>query len=302
MTVVFGAADIGSNTAHLLVAATDGELVMRVDNYNEWVPLGETVSRTGMIPKEMTHQLILAVKEFKRLCQSHGAKTLYVFGTEGLRMARNSDQVLKKIEGETKIKVEIIPPRREAELSLRGVSLDTQNLGADTLFEVGGGSAQMGRLQHRKLAHELSLPLGTGRVIAESGLSNPCSPIAYRAAENYIDSVLIKNGIEGTSEVAVASGGVARGLWRALHPDGEKLIHIEELDYIAWSVARLPIDRITTRFGVKAKRAGTLLPGALVYRALMRRFGLTHLVVSEFGIREGAILEMAAGGSTGCPV
>ena len=100
----------------------------------------------------------------------------------------------------------------------------------------------------------------------------------------------------------MASGGVARGLWRALHPDGEKRLHRAELEYLAWSVQRLTIDRAINRFGVKAKRVGTLLPGAMVYLALMERFDLTEMSVSEFGVREGAILEMARGKVEACPL
>jgi exopolyphosphatase/guanosine-5'-triphosphate,3'-diphosphate pyrophosphatase len=65
-----------------------------------------------------------------------------------------------------------------------------------------------------------------------------------------------------------------------------------ELDYLAWAASRLTIDRIVNRFSVKQKRAGTLLSGALVYAALMDHFGLDEIAISEFGIREGAILEM----------
>jgi exopolyphosphatase / guanosine-5'-triphosphate,3'-diphosphate pyrophosphatase len=100
----------------------------------------------------------------------------------------------------------------------------------------------------------------------------------------------------------VASGGVARGLWRAIHPDGEKRLFKEELDYIIWAATRLPVDRIVARFTVKQKRAQTLLPGALVYRALMEHFGLAEIAISEFGVREGAILEMARGKIPACPV
>jgi exopolyphosphatase / guanosine-5'-triphosphate,3'-diphosphate pyrophosphatase len=101
---------------------------------------------------------------------------------------------------------------------------------------------------------------------------------------------------------AVASGGVARGLWRALHPDGDKTLSMEEIEYMAWAAARLPIDRIITRFGVKTRRAGTMLAGALVYRALMRHFNFKEMIVSEFGIREGAVLKMATEEISGCPV
>ncbi|CAN5545247.1 exopolyphosphatase [soil metagenome] len=293
MPRVYAAADIGSNTAHLLVGASDGQLVMRLDNYNEWIPLGEVVSKHGQVPKEYVNQLVLACREFKRMAASHKAETLYVFATEGMRMARNHEAVLKRIKDEVGIVVDIIPPSREAELSFLGVGLDTRNFGVDTLFEVGGGSLQIGRIGEGKLLERESLPLGTGRIIAESGLRNPCPPWAMEAAHRYIEQKLKESEIVSPARMAVASGGVGRGLWRAIHPDGEKMLSIEEIDYVGWSVARLPLDRIIQRFGVKQKRAGTLLPGAMVYGALMRRYGLKEMAISEFGIREGAILEMA---------
>ncbi len=295
MTRILAAADIGSNTAHLLVAATDGNLVMRIDNFNEWIPLGEVVARTGEIPKEMVTQLVAAVKEFKRISSAKQADALYVFATEGMRAAINHKAVLKKINDETGVKVDIIHPKREAELSMRGVSLDTKNYGAEVMFEVGGGSAQIGLISKNSLKEEESLPLGTGRIIAESGLRNPCPDYALTAAINYIDSILSAGQLTGRASTGVASGGVARGLWRALHPDSEKVLALDELKYIIWSCSRLPTDRIVSRFGVKQKRAGTLLPGALVYSALMEKFGVRDLAVSEFGIREGAVLEMSSG-------
>ena len=240
MTRVFAAADIGSNTAHLLVAATDGELVMRIDNYNEWIGLGEIVARRGEVPKDSVEQLSQTLTEFRRVAKARGAGGLYVFATEAIRKARNSEAVLKKVQQESGVKVEVIPPRREAELSLRGIGLDTRNLGADLMFEVGGGSAQIGRIGKKGFEEEESLPLGTGRVIAESGLVFPTPDLARRAAETYIARTLERCTIEGKANVAVASGGVARGLWRALHPDGEKAITREEIDYLVWATGRLP--------------------------------------------------------------
>jgi exopolyphosphatase / guanosine-5'-triphosphate,3'-diphosphate pyrophosphatase len=293
MPRVLAAADIGSNTAHLLVAATDGGLVMRMDNVNEWIPLGEIVARKGEIPKDLVTDLVLAATEFRRTAVRSRAERLYVFATEGMRRAKNHAEVLKKIEKEGGVKVEIISPAREAELSFLGVMLDTRVAGADLVFEVGGGSLQIGRVVDGKLAESESLPLGTGKIIAESGLTNPAFPDAIERAEAYVDEVLSGARINLPSRVAVASGGVARGLWRALHPDGEKELDVRELDHLAWSAARLSVDRLVARFNVKPKRAGTLLPGAIVYRALLRRYSPERLIVSEFGVREGAVLEMA---------
>lgn len=295
MPSVYAAADIGSNTAHLLVAAAGGGLVTRIDNYNEWIPLGETVAKEGQIPKEMVAQLVQAVKEFRRVAEAKRAEKLYIFATEGMRMARNHEAVLKKIRDEAGVVVDLIPPSREAALSYLGVGLDTRHLGADVLLEVGGGSLQIGRVENDVLGRSESLPLGTGRIIAESGLLSPPNDRALRAARKYVSTVLDRATLLQPAELPVASGGVVRGLWRALHPDGDKTLRLEELDYLAWSTARLPLDRIVVRFSVKPKRAGTLLPGAIVYSEIMRRLGVEEIVVSEFGIREGAILEMAGG-------
>lgn len=295
MARVYAAADIGSNTAHLLVAATNGELVMRIDNMNEWIALGETVARLGEIPSEQADRLVQSVKEFKRVASARAANGLYIFATEAVRIAKNHKEVLKRIKSETGVTVEIISPRREAELSFHGISLDSREHELDMLWEVGGGSAQVGVIQNGRLTEEASLPLGTGRVIAESGLRHPCPPDALEAAKRYIEAQLDRCPIRKDGARVVVCGGVARGLWRALHPDGEKKLNIEEVDYLAWATARLTTERIIERFSVKSKRAGTLLSGALVYGALMHRYGVSEASVSEFGVREGAILEMSRG-------
>jgi exopolyphosphatase/guanosine-5'-triphosphate,3'-diphosphate pyrophosphatase len=64
------------------------------------------------------------------------------------------------------------------------------------------------------------------------------------------------------------------------------------LDYLIWAATHLSQDDLVRRFGVKPKRAGTLLAGAVVFRAVMSRFGFFEIFVSEYGIRDGAILAM----------
>jgi exopolyphosphatase/guanosine-5'-triphosphate,3'-diphosphate pyrophosphatase len=221
-----------------------------------------------------------------------------------MRAAANHEDVIRQIRQQAGVEVEIIAPSRETDFSFEGVLLDNRDLHPDLLFEVGGGSVQVAAIAAEKIEQHISLPLGTGRVIANSGLANPCPPECILAAQQFIDSVISAATLPRlpAKPRAVASGGVARGLWRALHPDGEKRLYREELDYLIWSSSRLNVDRVINRFNVKARRAGTLLPGAMVYRTLMERFNLAEIFVSEFGVREGAVLEMARGKIERCPV
>jgi exopolyphosphatase/guanosine-5'-triphosphate,3'-diphosphate pyrophosphatase len=216
-----------------------------------------------------------------------------VFATEAMRAAPNHEEIIKRIQKETDIRVEIISPEREAELSFLGVQLDTRHYGAELLFEVGGGSAQIAELNEGEMGSKCSLKIGTGKVLAQSNLTNPGRELPLKVARQYIREQLAKCSVERKAETAVVSGGVGRGLWRALHPDGEKVIEQFELEYLFKSVKVLPTDRVSSRFSVKQKRAGTLLVGTLIYLELMKHFGVEHLVISEFGVREGAVLEMA---------
>jgi exopolyphosphatase/guanosine-5'-triphosphate,3'-diphosphate pyrophosphatase len=278
-----------------LVAATDGELVTRLDNVNEWIALGETVARLGEIPEERVEQLVRAMREFKRVATQRKAEGLYVFATEAMRAASNHREVLRTILRETGVEVEIISPRREAELSCIGIQLDTEHINPTVMIEVGGGSAQAGLVNQGTLGDEISLPLGTGRVVAQTGVAGLCSAETLQEAKEWIHAEMIKIPFDPAEARIVASGGVARGIWRALHPDGEKEIQLFELDYLVEATSRLPVDRVIERFNVKPKRAGTLLVGSMVYGAFLRRFDATSMLVSEFGVREGAVIQMAKG-------
>lgn len=295
MARVLASADIGSNTVHLLVAETDGKRIRRLENRSEWLALGETVARTGQIPGEAATNLLRILREFRQIATAFRADEFYVFATEAVRAAENHDEVLDYIRRDSRITVDVISPRQEAAFSLRGTLLDCGPYPDMTLFEVGGGSAQIAHVAKGELQEEVSLPLGTGRLIAHAGLKNPCPDEAVESARAYIRECLRSAPSFPWHAPVVASGGVIRGLWRAVHPDGERKLALEEIIYLGWAAARLSVDRAAARFNCKFKRAATLLPGALVYEELLRHAGASSVEVSEYGVREGAILSIAQG-------
>lgn len=295
MARILASADVGSNTAHLLIARTDGKTVTRLDNRNDWIALGEVVARLGAIPTAHVARIVATLKKFKETATKALAEEMVVFATEAMRSASNSKQVLDTIRDKTGIKIKLITHQEEAYLGLKGALLDAPDAAETMLFEVGGGSAQVAVYTKGKISQEISMPIGTGKLIVEAGITNPCSPEALDKASRLIDVALEKCQIQTSCEFAVASGGVGRGIWRALHPDGDKTLRRQEVEYLMWNASTIDVPTIEARFGVKQRRAETLVPGALVYLALMRRFGIESIVVSEFGVREGAILELAQG-------
>jgi exopolyphosphatase/guanosine-5'-triphosphate,3'-diphosphate pyrophosphatase len=291
---IFAAADIGSNTAHLLIATPHAKKgLKRLINQSDWLSLGEAVSREGRIPPDLELALLESLTRFKALSESAAAESIYVFATEAMRKAANCDEVIKRVKAEVGLDVDLITPEREAELGLRGAQIDTKESVDTLMVETGGGSVQAAWVVKGVLREDVSLPIGTGALIAACGLEHPTPRPKLRELEDIIQLAVRDLDFGRHPSHMVAVGGVARGVWRAMHPDKERTLHLREMKFLAWDVARLDLNAICKRYGVKIKRAETLLPGAMVYAALMEKFGREELEVSLFGVREGAILEMA---------
>ncbi len=295
MGQVIAAADIGSNTAHLLIAEVKKSGIIRRVNESDWLSLGEIVSRQGRIPEDAEELLTRSLARFQRMAKAVKAESFYIFATEAVRKAENHEDVLERIKVRLGISVDVIAPQREAELSLRGVLEDTEASGRSLLVETGGGSVQVALLEDGKMLEEASLPIGTGALIAKADLTQPCTPEQLDRVQEIVEGAL--DTLEGfdNPRMILTSGGVARGIWRSLHPDGAREVHWRGLDYLEWDVCRLSEEEIVARYSVKAKRATTLLPGTVIYKAFLRRFGIDAMHVSVFGVREGAVLEISQG-------
>lgn len=293
MRMTLAAADIGSNTVHLLIASTDGRSIKRITNESEWLSLGEVVSRGGLVPRSVEDRLVATLRRYAQLVNDARCRRFYIFATEAMRMATNHARIFDRIQATIDAPVELIDPLREAQLSARGCVLDTSGPDPMLLVEVGGGSAQVAWCRNGVVERDASLPLGTGRLIATTGLTAPANTDQIESLSNQIEAS-IESAITNWPPVArvVACGGVARGMVRALHPDGEPTINQRELDFLGWSAGRLNVESIMCRYGVKEKRAMTLLPGSMIFDAILRTFNIDELTVSAFGVREGAILEL----------
>lgn len=295
MAKVLAAADIGSNTIHLLVSDAGGKGLKRMVNESEWLSLGEIVSREGFIPDQLVEKLSEVLRVFKRTTEAAKAEKFYVFATEAMRRAANCASVIDQVFAATGVTIELISPKREAELGLKGALIDTHPLSPHLMVETGGGSVQAAFCRGQLIQNEFSLPIGTGVLIASGQVTYPVRPSHVERMRLFIAEALEGQIVEGINvRSMIACGGVARGIWRAMHPDGLRMVHLEELKFLIWDASRLDAATIAGRYGVKAKRAGTLLPGALIYEAFLQRYCLEEFEVSQYGVREGAILEMAS--------
>jgi len=290
---LIAAADVGSNTAHLLIAHITNSGLKRLVNESEWLSLGEVVSREGRISESKLKELMATIGRFRSLIDQYKVEDAAFFATEAMRRADNHDEIIALIKEKYDIKVEIISPRREAELSYLSTQMDCGGTESTVLIEAGGGSVQVAYCENGEIQELTSLPIGSGTLRARSGLDQPATEYSLARVNEIIQNECQEVAGYPTPKRIIACGGVSRGLWRALHPDGEQTLSVEELEFLSWDCARLTTEVIVDRYDVKLNRAKTLLAGSLTLRHLMGMFGHSEVRVSRYGVREGAILEIA---------
>ncbi len=289
---LIAAADLGSNTAHLLIGHLTNSGLKRLVNQSEWLSLGEVVGREGKIPPAKVKELMETMGRFRSLLDEYKVDASSFFATEAMRKASNHDEILALIKKQHGIEMDVISPLREAELSYRSSRMDCNGDEPMLMVEAGGGSVQVAFCVGGKIERLTSLPIGSGTLKARSLMEQPPLEHSLNKAMEIIQFECDVLGDYPSVKRIVACGGVARGLWRAMHPDGDKHLHVTELDFLAWDCSRLETEVIVDRYDVKINRARTLLAGSLVLRHIMGLFGMSEAQVSQYGVREGAILEM----------
>lgn len=290
---LIAAADVGSNTAHLLIAHLTETGLKKIVNESDWLSLGEEVSRDGKISAGKRKELMATIERFRRLLDEYKVEGAMFFATEAMRKASNHVEILADIYEKFGIRIDLISPMREAELSYKSSQLDCFGPEPMLMVEAGGGSVQVAYCQGGILERVTSLPIGSGALKARSGMDQPPTDHAINKALEIIQIECDAVANYPSVKRIVACGGLCRGLWRALHPDGDKTLRVEELDFLAWDCARLEAEVIVDRYDVKINRARTLLAGSLILRHLMGMFGHSEVQMSQYGVREGAILEMS---------
>ena len=167
------AIDIGSNGARLLIKRFDPEAHREEDRIKKVmfirVPLrlGKDVFTLGKISKEREKMMLHMMKGFKQFMKLNDVEAFRACATSAMRDAENGKKVLKKIEKQTGIKLEIIKGQEEAQLLYNNLVEKTDsNEGNFAYIDVGGGSTEVSLIHDGTLAESFSYNMGTLRMLS----------------------------------------------------------------------------------------------------------------------------------------
>jgi exopolyphosphatase / guanosine-5'-triphosphate,3'-diphosphate pyrophosphatase len=237
-------------------------------------------------------ELAAVVAEQAATARRLGATELRAVATAAVRRAADGPRVMRAVAERTGTPIEILTAREEARLAFAGAvgMLAQPPSGLVGVVDVGGGSCELAVGEAgRPVSWWESVPLGSSSLTDRCLPSDPPRPAELRAALER--ARLTVAGISPpTPRQTLAVGGSATSLGRVTGRllDGPGLAHALDL------LGAEPAAVVGGRLGVDPRRV-RLLPAALVLlQAIAARFG-APLAIGSGGIREGLLLETAAG-------
>jgi exopolyphosphatase/guanosine-5'-triphosphate,3'-diphosphate pyrophosphatase len=172
-------------------------------------------------------------------------------------------------------------------------------LGAD----LGGGSLELAVGDLQRIRREWTLRLGAARLRAELGAGDPLGPKAVRAIRARVRELAapaVTALLAMPPQLAVAAGGTARALGRlvvglrGMRPASsinQLFVPRAELRALAHQLAGMPRAERLRLPGMRRRRIGLLPVGALVLATLADELDLDGYTLTDWGLREGVLLE-----------
>ncbi|GLX93575.1 hypothetical protein Hesp01_15250 [Herbidospora sp. NBRC 101105] len=301
MGMRLGVLDVGSNTVHLLVMdAHRGARPQPAFSHKVDMRLAEHID-DHHLSEQGAGKLRDFVEEALRFAEDKGCEELVAFATSAVREARNGEEVLAEIKGQTQVDIQVLSGAEEARLTFLAVRRwYGWSSGRLLVLDIGGGSLEIASGIDEAPDAAVSLPLGAGRLTRDWFTEDPPSPEEIRALRRHIRTEIGRRVGEvtryGPPDHAVATSKTFKQLARmaGAAPSSEGLYVRRNLSHEAvstWAarMGEMTADRRAALPGVSAGRAGQLLAGALVADATMDLFQVPALEICPWALREGVI-------------
>ena len=301
------AIDIGTNSFHLVVAKPSGNNRFEIlDREKEVVRLGSGSGDMKRLEADAIERGVTCLRGFRRIADAAGAE-IHAVATSAVREATNRDEFVARAWDEAGVKVEVVTGIEEARLIhlgvLQAVPIFEQRV---LVIDIGGGSTEFVLGLGDQLVDARSLKLGAIRMTERFLAKEPVKRRALDDARAYIRSSLAPAARmvrqHDGFEVAVGSSGTILNVAEmARARAGEAPARTRSNLSFTAKELRAVVDDLTSRptaeerldvEGLDPKRADIILGGILVLEQAFAMLDIKELVVSDFALREGLLLDV----------
>jgi len=296
---IYAAADLGSNSFHLVIARVRHGQLQIIDRVREMVRLADGLSTTdGKVDPEVTQRALAALERFgQRLC-SIPDDHVRVVGTYALRKAQMDSSFLRKAQQVLDHSIEVVSGHEEARLIFSGVYFTSGPAkGRRMIIDIGGGSTELIAGTAKTPAFMESLSMGCVDFSRRFFPDGVISHRRYQAAK--LEAELKLQPIEHEFlrydwDEALGTSGSVRAIARmlSLPPQGMADITAEGIACLEAQLIKCGHVNALTILGLSSDRAA-VFPGSLaIMSAVIHRLRIKRLAYAEGAVREGVLSEL----------
>ena len=285
----FGAIDIGTNAARLLV----GEVIQNDDNssfvqkvsYTRLpLRLGENVFESGEIGPKKAIDFVKTVQAFKLVSEIFEVEHLRACATSAMREASNGDDVRQLILEATGVNIEIISGDDEAELIFSTFAL--LNIDDSTPYivvDVGGGSTEVSVFENGERVASRSFLIGTLRILKEKIDQNIWTEIH--------DWLSTHVNLKEVHQI-YATGGNINKTHKILGAKNLEPISFDAIQELRDELASLSFAARIHRYQLRPDRADVIVPALDIYLYILKTLKCTEIIVPKIGLADGMVYNM----------
>ncbi|NBQ35533.1 MAG: Ppx/GppA family phosphatase [Actinobacteria bacterium] len=295
-----GVLDVGSNTVHLQVVDTSpGARPNPTFSYKEELRLTQYISEDNLVSEEGIVNLRSCIKRAIEQSASVQTQELLPFATSALREANNSEEIIKSINKDFHIDLQVLSGDEEAKLTfLAARRWFGWSSGRLLVIDIGGGSLEMAVGVDETPEIATSLPLGAARLTKLFLKGDPYTDKSIRTLRNHIEDKLeqILPSLVKHQETdrAIATSKTLRTLARLAGDwfDGTgKNITADAIRKISAKLSEMDENSRAKLPGVSENRASQIVAGAFVAESVMRNLDIEELEICPWALREGVVLK-----------
>ena len=147
----YAALDLGTNNCRLLIARPTADGFRVVDAFSRIIRLGEGVDGSRRISDAAIARAVEALFVCREKMRARGVTRARLIATAACRAADNGEEFRDRVAREAGLELEIIDSATEARLAATGCTeLFDPAANSVILFDIGGGSSELVRLNRRR--------------------------------------------------------------------------------------------------------------------------------------------------------
>ncbi len=302
--------DIGTLTCRLLIADISPNMPLKEQRSERRIlRLGEGVDLTKRLSQAAMDRVIQCLREWKAVIDTYRVDGCTAVATSAVRDAANRAEFLDRVKREAEFDVEVITGDEEARLTLLGIRSGLPPGVTDMLaLDIGGGSTEFILDRSGQQPIVRSIDIGVVRLCERLLHHDPPTEEEIRQAREWIAretkaAVTEMTGYEtatfvGTAGTITALAAMAQQLPAydpvRIHNYRLTLATVQELEQTL--LTRKKADRIGLP-GLEKNREEVIAAGAIIIRTVMETLGMSSVLVSDLGLREGVLIDLAMRGS-----